>query len=157
MNTVLPDHLANALPGSTYAALAELPLTGVRWHDCEGRILHLPRTGLTVVPFRLNAGGGSRSASCAVVEAPEGSLYPVGGFHIDVGVDEIERAVPRELAPIAAEGGRARPRSIGEVFHETLPNARCRSCARATWDQQPGDVCGFPQPDGETYCQGVFA
>jgi hypothetical protein len=153
----LPDHLANALPGSTYAALAELPLTGVAWHDCEGRILHLPRTGLTVVPFRLNAGGGSLSASCAVVEAPEGSLYPVGGFHIDVCRDEIERGVPRELVPIPAEGGRARPRTHGEVFHHETPRARCLECGRETWQEEPGDVCGFPQPERDTYCQGVFA
>lgn len=86
--------------------VAHLPLTGVKFHDCRGQILFLPRTGLTVVPYRLNERGWA-SAGCVVVDCPPelADSYDVGGFNLDVSREEIERAVVRQLLPPAPRSG----------------------------------------------------
>lgn len=80
--------------------VSHLPVTGVRFHECRGLVLFLPRTGLTVVPFRLNEPGWA-SAGCVVIDCPpeHEEAYAVGGFNLDVSREEIERAMIRGLAP----------------------------------------------------------
>lgn len=82
--------LEACLPGSISRELAELPVTN-DVPDVIGLLLHLPRTGLIVVPTASRPG----SYCCTVVKGNE--MYPRGGHDIVVGMDEIVRARPLDL------------------------------------------------------------
>lgn len=56
----------------------------------------MPRTKLTVVCLDEMRG------ECAVIEAPPGSQYPIGGHRIIVGAGELRTAIERPLQPVAA-------------------------------------------------------
>lgn len=63
--------------------------------DAQGRLLLLPRTKLIVVPYERRRPGGW---ACVVVSVDHASpatrtQYPVGGYNLFIGDDEIETAI----------------------------------------------------------------
>ena len=67
--------------------LDKYPKTGIDPGDCLGKLLHLPRTGLTVVAFQLLRNG----ASVVVVE---GNRHYHRGQNLKLSNKEIKRALP---------------------------------------------------------------
>lgn len=88
-DTVIPPE--HRPPGSTNAALHELPVRNPHVHQLVGALLYLPRTGLVVVPSFIDAGG----STCVVVRGDE--TYPRGGYHLHVSHWELQRAVILEV------------------------------------------------------------
>jgi hypothetical protein len=82
--------LESCPPTSTYGMLAKLPVQ-IK-HYPLGFIVELPLTGLWVVPFEHTSGN---SWACAVVKGND--TYPVGGHHLSISHDEIERGIRHEL------------------------------------------------------------
>lgn len=96
-----PDPRADGISTNEYCAL--LPKQRYS-HEARGRILLLPSSGLVVVPFEMNKGGGW---TVAVVEG-FGS-YPVGGYHLAIGDAEVESAIELSLGepvPVRYVGSR---------------------------------------------------
>lgn len=62
-------------------------------HEAKGTVLHLPRSGMTVVPYEFSSGGWY----VVVVESDQES-YPVGGHNLHVGHGEIETALQRQVS-----------------------------------------------------------
>lgn len=74
----------------------------LRWsHQAQGLVLYSPRTGMVFVPFQLNSGGGW---AVVVVVEDFTNTYRRGGYHLDVGEDEIITALEVQLElPVSAE------------------------------------------------------
>lgn len=82
--------LESCPPTSTYGMLAKMP---IRIKDYPlGFVVELPLTGLWVVPYEADLGGWW---SCVVVKGND--TYPVGGHHLSISGDEIERGIRHEL------------------------------------------------------------
>lgn len=88
----LPDiRDVDAPPGSLNAELLALPQQRTHVHDFIGHVLHLPRTGHVVVPFKRQPGG----YDAVVIDGDES--YPRGGHHLFVFDLELQTAI--EVAP----------------------------------------------------------
>lgn len=81
-------YLEDCPEGSINHQLSKLPVQIREWP--EGFIVRLPRTGLIVVPY-----ANDGSWKCLVVKGDE--TYKVGGYHLSVSQDEIERGERIEL------------------------------------------------------------
>lgn len=81
-------------------------------HDARGRILLMPGSGLTVVPFEMRKGGG-----WTVVVVDGYGSYPVGGYHLVIGDAEITTAIELaagEPVPTRFVGGRAEAERLAD-------------------------------------------
>lgn len=94
---VCPPLPPGASANDATAAMRERDGGKRQWaHEARGWLLLLPRTRMLVVPYESNG----TSWDCVVVHPgpdPDAQAYPVGGYHISVGNQEIESAVRVDL------------------------------------------------------------
>jgi hypothetical protein len=81
---VCPDHTAPGESTTMWCAYQPKTLWG---HTAKGRLLYLPRTEMVVVPFEMTDSGWN------VVVVRGNKTYPRGGYHLCLGMAEIECAI----------------------------------------------------------------